>query len=177
MNLPIDRLRSLFLYTPESGVIQWRERPLSDFRRAADQATWNTKNAGQEAGSLHDSGGRIYRRVVIDGKRYYAHRIACAMHYGEWPEMVDHINGDGLDNRAANIRLSSATDNPKNQALHKDNKSGLSGVRWNAAREQYYARIGHTRLGEYGTLLDAAAARISAEKRMGYIGAIGRVSL
>jgi hypothetical protein len=43
-------------------------------------------------------------------------------------ETVDHINGDGLDNRRANLRPASLSENQGNAALRKDNTSGFKGV-------------------------------------------------
>ena len=41
---------------------------------------------------------------------------------------VDHINGDGLDNRRANLRPATATQNAYNQRVSKNNTSGFKGV-------------------------------------------------
>lgn len=44
-----------------------------------------------------------------------------------WP-MVDHINGDGLDNRRANLRPASHGQNMANKRTYKNNTSGFKGV-------------------------------------------------
>ena len=51
--------------------------------------------------------------------------------------VVDHINGNALDNRRNNLRIVSIRENVINQSLHKNNTSGFKGVskfdsRWRA---------------------------------------------
>src|SRR5882757_8855237 len=43
-------------------------------------------------------------------------------------KIIDHINGDGLDNGKANLRPSTARENAANTRLYKNNKSGYRGV-------------------------------------------------
>lgn len=43
-------------------------------------------------------------------------------------QRVDHVNRDTLDNRRANLRLVSCSENSINQKIRKDNSSGFKGV-------------------------------------------------
>lgn len=54
---------------------------------------------------------------------------------------VDHINGDGLDNRRSNLRIATHAENIRNRKLNSNSTSGYKGVskRWNRWR----ARIKH----------------------------------
>lgn len=78
-----------------------------------------------------------------------------------WPE-TDHINGDGLDNRRANLRPASHALNCANQRLRVNNASGFKGVhlvvrsgRWRAQLGKDGARV---HLGCYETAEEAARA-------------------
>lgn len=83
-------------------------------------------------------------------------------------EMIrDHINGNTLDNRRANIRFVTVQQNNHNHGRSKVNTSGHTGVRWEEGRKKWLARIKINdkaiNLGRYSRLEDAIAARKSAE--------------
>ena len=84
-------------------------------------------------------------------------------------KLVDHINGDKLDNRKANLRLCSHSENMKNYPRPKTNKSGYVGVYWHKKNKRWCASIalnGKNKL--VGCFLDkesAAFARDEAAKK------------
>lgn len=96
------------------------------------------------------------------------HRVLCPT----WP-LVDHINGNGLDNRRANLRQATHAENMRNRAMHRNNTTGLRGVSLEPSRGQYRACIkvdGRTRhLGRFaeaeaaGRAYDAAAREFFGE--------------
>ena len=81
----------------------------------------------------------------------------------------DHINGNRLDNRRANIRYVTTQQNNHNHGKSKKNTSGYPGIRWEADRGKWLARIKFNdrtiNLGKYSRIEDAVHARKEAEKK------------
>jgi len=99
-------------------------------------------------------------------KTILMHRaIMSAMHGME----VDHVNGNGLDNRKCNLRIATRSQNAMNSRIAKNNKSGIKGVYWNKKREKWIAKITCERreiyLGEYKKIDDAAEAYKNASAK------------
>lgn len=79
-------------------------------------------------------------------------------------EHVDHINGDGLDNRRENLRVATSAQNNRNCRRHVKNPSSrFLGVDRIKANGRWRARIQvpgkHLYIGYYATELEAAKAR------------------
>ncbi|MFC7799198.1 HNH endonuclease [Bacillus subtilis] len=55
--------------------------------------------------------------------------------------IVDHINGNGLDNRRVNLRLANYSDNAANVKLNKNNTSGYKGVNYRRERSLWRTEI------------------------------------
>ncbi|SRR5258708_256205 len=95
----------------------------------------------------------------------YAHRKILNAPDGV---VVDHINGDTLDNRRSNIRLCSAAENSRNRRMRRRNRSGFKGVvrrgnRWEVRiqlnSKQYF-------LGSFSDISDAVRAYDLASVQM-----------
>ncbi len=76
--------------------------------------------------------------------------------------LVDHINGNGLDNRRANLRPATHSQNTCNIGKYQLSRSRYKGVTWHKARRRWNARIRSNRrtisLGYFDNELDAAKA-------------------
>jgi AP2 domain len=80
---------------------------------------------------------------------------------------VDHIDGDGLNNRRSNLRLASLNDQAHNKRLQMNNTTGFKGVFHQ--RKRFFARIRINSkaifLGTFNTALEAARAYNEAAKK------------
>lgn len=93
----------------------------------------------------------------------YLHRVILERMLGRplmKGEVVDHINGDGLDNRESNLRLANIIQNSQNAHLSKANKTGFKGVtfRRNRYRATIRANGKDIELGLFRTAEDAGEA-------------------
>lgn len=81
---------------------------------------------------------------------------------------VDHINGDGLDNRKVNLRVCTHQENLRNKKMSKKNKSGFKGVTWNIRLQHWRASIRlnsvDNYLGHFNNKIEAAKAYDKAAK-------------
>lgn len=118
------------------------------------------------AGPWHAREGKrvVYARHSFwDASAKRARHIELHTFLTGWP-LVDHINGDGLDNRRANLRPASGSQNAHNMPAHRDSSTGLKGVEFcrNRKARPWRARItvGGIRhhLGAHETAEQAARA-------------------
>ena len=137
IEVPIEYLHECFDCDAEAGNLTWRKRPLPHFPDLRSCNTWNSRWSGKPAGSF-SSGG--YLDVSVAGQKIRAHRVIWAMHKGAWPlGRLDHRNIDQSDNRFANLRQATHSQNIANQPVSPRNKVGLKGVC--AHNSRYRAQI------------------------------------
>lgn len=113
--------------------------------------------------------------TVKSGNKFYAfsgggilmHRIIT-----EAPDdmFVDHINGNGLDNRRKNLRICTPAENTANRKKNKNNTSGFKGVYWRSKKRLFEASIRKDKkyhyLGYFELAIDAALAYDAAAKKL-----------
>lgn len=151
------RLKELLDYDPDTGLFRWK---LYRGRLA---------KRGDVAGG---EGAKGYWRVWVDGKFYSAHRLAFLWMTGEWPEHeVDHINGVRADNRWANLRQSTRSENMHNRLTSIGKKNGtLLGVSKNTHGGKFSAVIAvdgkRHRIGSFPTPEAAHAAYLKAKDEL-----------
>lgn len=93
---------------------------------------------GDIVGSLSSNG---YLQVELLKNKYKVHRIIFYIENGYLPEIVDHIDGDKLNNKPSNLRAATKGQNNRNSKTPKTNKSGVKGVHWCKTREKWTASI------------------------------------
>lgn len=173
-------LHECFEYRPETGDLVWKARPQHHFRSEPASRTFNTRYAGR-AVRAKDSCG--YYMVDVNRRSYKAHRLIYTMMIGPIPDglQVDHINGDRADNRLENLRLVTSAVNARNRRMRKDNRSGVTGVCWDADSRKYVAYATENgqqrRIGRYRTVRAAAQARERLRPRLEAIGFTDRHGL
>jgi len=111
--------------------------------------------------------------VMILNRKYSAHRLSWLYSTGEWPfDEVDHIDGNGTNNKLINLRSVSRLENNKNKRLRTDNKSGRIGVSWHKSKRCWSSKITVERkqihLGDFNSYSKAVKAREAAEIKYGF---------
>lgn len=163
MDLCISKIRNLFSYDHESGVLIWKNPPNKHKRLI-----------GLPAGAKKTSrsSGKSYIYIIIDNISYSAHRIAWAHYHGSHPKnQIDHLNGDGTDNRIINLEDKTADENQKNKKLFCNNKTGIPGVRLQSNgsfRTEIRVMNKHIHLLVTNDFFEACCARKSAENKYGF---------
>lgn len=152
MGFTQQMLRDLFEYDQESGVFERKDKTA---KRRAYTGTVNKRK--------HTD----YAALCVNHKKIYAHRAAWIYVYGSIPDgmVIDHVDGNGLNNRIANLRVVTKAINQRNR---KPSKRALpSGV--------YHHRGGFVVnfLGKYAAwktdLFEACCIRKSLEAKNGYL--------
>jgi len=142
-----ERLKELLEYNPDTGIFIWRK-------------TRGGAHKGRVTGR-HKCNG--YLEIKIDYRLYRAHRLAWLYIYGKFPNnLIDHINCVTDDNRIANLREATNSQNQMNRKGFKNNKSGYKGVSFHKKANKWKAQISinnvNTYLGSFDNKEDAAEA-------------------
>lgn len=120
---------------------------------------WHANNCGKS----------IYARTNAGGiSSFYMHIFIMKPHARF---DVDHLNGNGLDNRRENLRVASRSQNNQNQINYRENKtSKYKGVSWDARRKKWFGKITDHRkqifLGYFSSEIEAAFAYDHAARKI-----------
>jgi len=123
--------------------------------------------------------GRVYARAVIGGKVVRMHRFLTTAQPGQ---LVDHRDGDGLNNTRENLRPCTHSQNSANRRKRSSTRSRYKGIRWHKRDQRWQAVIyarGHSHhLGNFATERAAALAYNAAARRLhGEFASLNDVSL
>lgn len=141
-------------YNPKTGAFVWEY-----------DNKMHPRLNGKEAGTIRDG----YLAIKINGVSFKAHRIAWFIVTGNQPKTIDHINGNGLDNRFCNLRNTSQMRNTQNHGRITNNSGLPCGVRV-TKKGRYQARVTCNKivyhLGTFETISDAEIAYLSRRKEL-----------
>lgn len=170
-----ELLRELLDYIPETGDLIWKpreERLMNSPCRDPAEASraWNNKFAAKKAFTAVRRG---YRVGNVYGRTYPAHRVAWAIHHGDWPTGdIDHIDGDRQNNAITNLRDVTRAINLRNMRMSRHNTTGFTGVYRNTHTWKWSAKIWlnnrSVHLGYFATAEEAVAARKRAQEENGF---------
>jgi len=164
-----EKLKQVFNYSEDTGIFTYKERLIDNCESEGHRKSWNSQYSGKEAGTKTSHG---YIVVSAYGERYYAHRLAWLYVYGVWPKYIDHIDGDGCNNKINNLRSVTQSENIKNTRIQDKSVSGVIGVTWDKSREKWIVKITSEgrvyNLGRYKDFFEAVCVRKSKEIQFGF---------
>lgn len=100
------------------GIVQVDQEDMQLLR----QSGWYVNKAGYVV--REESGRKVVR----------LHRIILGAADGQ---IVDHINGDKLDNRKQNLRIADKSTNGMNRGAQSNSKTGVKGVSWSKQKNKF----------------------------------------
>jgi len=115
-----EYLKEVLHYNQETGLFI-REKSYTGSVKRGDIAGYE----------VHSRSGnhKRYMQISVKSKSYYAHRLAYLFMKGSWPETeIDHIDGNGLNNKWNNFRFVTKSENLKNKKMYSNNKTGCTGI-------------------------------------------------
>ena len=120
----------------------------ADYTWLVQMGNWCLSNKGY---AVH------YTRINGQRKVLYMHRLIMDAP----PHLqVDHINRDRLDNRRANLRFATRSQNQANKGLQVNNTSRYKGVSWNRGRWEARIRVHNGRRVNLGRFDDPMTAAL-----------------
>jgi hypothetical protein len=95
-------------------------------------------NIFRPAGTINPTTGRYELRLNL--KRYIQSRIIYKMHTGEEPPIVDHIDGNKINNRFENLRAATRSQNQHNRKTNL-NTNAYKNISWHKAAKKWHIQI------------------------------------
>lgn len=124
------RLLHIFSYDRDQGRLIWKN------------PTGNRVKIGAPAGNLCRFHGNDYIQLRVQTQNFLIHRLIWFIEKGSFPKhQIDHIDGNGLNNRIENLRDVTIAEQAKNLSRRETNTSGVTGVVWNKNTRAWIAQI------------------------------------
>lgn len=149
-----------------------------DYEKETGRLSWKVKkgrsrNPGDEAGTINSMGRMV---VEVNGKKHLSHRVIWEMVFGKIHDglVIDHIDGNILNNRIENLRAVTLSENQRNAKTPKNNRIGVMGVYRHS--KGFVVQCAGKHIGYFTDFFEACCARKSAEASMGFHQNHGRIS-
>lgn len=145
-----DVLRALYYYDAESGNVFRKEKGKGPNAEANDLVGW------------YDGKGYLNCRVAKQA--YKLHRVIWTMVNGSIPDdmVIDHINGIKDDNRLANLRIATLSENGHNCVKKYSSSGEFKGITYHTKKKRWEAEISVDNerffLGGFKTAIEASEA-------------------
>lgn len=131
--LSVEDILKLLTVDFDKGVLTWLPRTPDMFETSNNPVKqcdwWNRSFANKACGCVADFNGKEYRRISLNKKSVNVSSVVLFLHLGYTIKgcVVDHKDGDGLNNSVSNLRYLSIKDNVRHR-LSSKNKHGYMGV-------------------------------------------------
>lgn len=131
--LSVEDILKLMTVDFDKGVLTWQPRTPEMFSTSLNPVKqcewWNRSYANKECGCVADFNGKTYRRISLNKKSVNISHVILFLHLGYTFRgcVVDHIDGNGMNNSVRNLRYLSVKDNVRHR-LNGRNKCGYIGV-------------------------------------------------
>lgn len=143
---------------------------LVSYDKKTGAITPNSADMPKERVRYFKSSNKHYKSIFVNKVDYLSHRLAFLMVNGRLPDTIDHINGDGTDNRWENLREITRSENSLNKKIYSCNSTGAAGV--TRRNGKFRARIRFKgvlyNIGTYNSIEEAAKARREKEEYFGF---------
>lgn len=109
----------------------------------------------------------IYAYRMVKGKSIFLHQAVLETKLGnklEKGQLVDHVDGDGLNCQRNNLRLATHSQNLANRGKTSQNSTGLKGVYWHNKARKFTSFIQFNKKQYYLGLFETKEAAHEAYK-------------
>jgi len=150
--------------------LRWKSRDRSFFKSDRAWEVFHNRYSGKPCGTkTPDAAGYVSWKVEFQQRLFSVSTLVYMLARGPVPAgmVVDHKDGDALNNDPANLRLATRQQNAANARLAKNNTSGFKGV--TRMGNKWVARIGEGgkhRLGSFDTPEEAHQAYAQAAQKL-----------
>lgn len=127
----------LELFEYKDGFLFWKKKPSNKGTRA---------KIGEKAGYIDKRG---YQSIQINGKAYKTHRLIFMIFNNFFPETVDHIDGNKLNNKIENLRAAKVSENCANRGAPKNSTTGIKNISYRIRDKRYIVTINGKHIGQY----------------------------